>query len=462
MTCNKVPMKRGSSGTIHGILTAASVLALSMLIQGEEASSLKLTDKQGRELEAAILGEADGKVKLRRHSDGREFSIPLDSLSASSQQSIKKALQAITQQAEAAAVGDLDIPDPVLAQLKTRWTGIKAGIPQAVQPAQLQMGLSKLVDILILENDLITAASPKDPSSPLEWPKEIDRQTQDKVLKLRQEIRDKERGALLKRMGEDLGSKKFSSSRSDRERLNSLYDSTLRPLKRDLAKAQKALAKERDSNLPDEREITELQQTVDGLNAAIANLRFCFFGIDAEEWWIQKTNWPEDHEAEELRKEISEARRKFHELLIKAANHQGEHEYKLAEIDGESFYSANFGVMLDVSGSMTPHIEKLKKDIEGNFSSPLYREVVGCMLRVEEKEGHLRPGMHADTMFCIQEMLMIYKVDTIYWFCDLNDPRSEEALHHLGNLLRHSGARLFIRSVNHKPDRELKALIDDF
>lgn len=243
--------------------------------------------------------------------------------------------------------------------------------------------------------------------------------------------------------------------------MDTLFDATRKPLKRDLAKLNRTLAKEKGARFPDERKIGDLEKQVEALNATIDQLKYCFYGVDPKDWWNLDPGWPEDHEAEKLRKEISEARREFHDRMTKIANHEGEDEYRMTEIDGVSFYSANFGVILDISGSMTPHIEKLKEEINENFQSPLYREVNGCRLSVNEQNGRFVAAGWLDTMSCVEEMLLIYKVDTIYWFCDLNDPRSEQALLHLGNLLRRSGSRLYLRSMKQKPDRDLKALIDD-
>ncbi|MDX1679122.1 MAG: hypothetical protein R3242_00190 [Akkermansiaceae bacterium] len=441
-------------------MIALAVLVMPVQAQDEKAPVLKITDKEGRSLEATILGAAGGQVSLRRNTDGREFSVPLDSLSKTSQEQIASILEQLAQQAKESAIANLELPEGALATFKTRWEKLQRTLTIEGLPTRTAKATSTLVDVLALEKELIIAASPVDPASPVQWPDEVDPQTRRETLDLRQSIRTKDRTRLLRRLG--LTEERANDSLSDRQRLNSLYDSTLKPLKRSLTKAQKALAKEKESKLINDSKIEELEKEIKGLEATVSRLKSCFFGIHGKEWWSHEPNWPEDHPAEILRREIAEARRAYHEAITKAANHAGEGEYQLVEIDGESFYSANFGVILDTSGSMTPHIKALKEEIDENFLSPLYREVMGCKLEVREKEDRYEATGRGDTMSYVEEMLLAYKVDTIYWFSDLNDPRSEQALYHLEELLRLSGARLYVRSVDKNPDRELKKLIEDF
>ena len=142
----------------------------------------------------------------------------------------------------------------------------------------------------------------------------------------------------------------------------------------------------------------------------------------------------------------------------------GEKEGKAGTVGGSFLYSENLGVVLDVSGSMTPHLEELREEIESYFEAPRYREVVGCNLNSCHFE-HLRSDRSATTwatMSEIEELISVRGVDTVYWFSDLQDAQDSMSLRRLRSLLRRGGTRLHVKSLGKEPSREFEDLIYDF
>lgn len=196
----RVPL--ATSQTIQCLIAALLAGFLSGLATGQN-SAIRITDKQGRELEVTVLAVEQGKVRVSRKSDGRTFSIPIDSLSEASQEKVHEVLAAGTKGVGKPAVSEVDLPGQALAEFRRRWSEIEGRLAMNVPIDKLNRATSLLGEVLNLEKDLVIAGSPKDPSSPIQWPKEIDERTPEKVKALRQSIRDKERGNLLLQMDKD-------------------------------------------------------------------------------------------------------------------------------------------------------------------------------------------------------------------------------------------------------------------
>ena len=432
----------------------------------EEAAEV-LTDRQGRTLEVVVLRVDGNQVRARRQSDGREFSVAIDNLSDESKEKLRcfkdpEPLESEPPQVAAKPPVEISISDTLVSYFRRKWESSKQGIPDLAIPTSVFS--SQQVSMLIaLENELVIAASPKDPASPIDWPSWVAADVRKDVEESRQRIRDLQRKQIFGAAGQELEVRAQGKLRdSDLDRLDGLYDRASRSWRAERSKANKALAREKKAAGPRKDLIESLEETADKAAEAITALHKAVYGFGVGEWVCADPGWPVDHPAEILRKEISTLRAAIHDRLIKAADYSGEEEYRSAEIDGVSIYSSNFGVILDVSGSMTKHIDPLKEEIETGFQSPLYREVNGCSLEVREGRVIAMPGLLTDTLSCIEEMILIYKVDTIYWFCDLNDSRDEAALTRLRDLLRMGDVRFYVRSVGRKPDRELEALMIDF
>ncbi len=441
-------------------------VGLSPVVAAEQAVEV-LTDRQGRTLDVIVLAVEEKQVRVRRRNDGREFSIAIDTLSDASREklrSFKNPEPSISKPQEVAAKppAEILISDKLLSHFRRKWQSAKQGLPDIAVTTSIFS--SQQVSMLIaLENELVAAASPKDPASPIDWPSWAAADFRSEVEEVRQGIRDALRKRILSAAGEDVNSPELGKSRNaNTDRLHDLYDRASKSWEAQRSKANKALAREKKADRPNHHVIKTQEETIKNAAETITSLHRAVYGFGVGEWLCQDPGWPADHPAEILRKEISTLRTAIHEKLIKAANHAGEEEYRSAEIDGVSIYSSNFGVILDISGSMTPHIDPLKEEISKGFQSPLYREVNGCSLQVRKENAAAIPGQLTDTLSCIEEMILIYKVDTIYWFCDLNDPRDEAALKRLRDLLRMGDIRFYVRSMGRKPDRELEALMHDF
>jgi hypothetical protein len=126
------------------------------------------------------------------------------------------------------------------------------------------------------------------------------------------------------------------------------------------------------------------------------------------------------------------------------------------------------GVILDDSPSMTPFLPELRSEIRKNFRGSVFREVTGCFLG--ETKGD-KPGPQlfyydpAAVMRAIRELVEDRKVDALFWFCDLQDGETEEALEELREVLGigRTGKRpvkFYVRSLDQKPSDELMQIID--
>ncbi|MDB4657729.1 hypothetical protein OAE56_03135 [Verrucomicrobiales bacterium] len=169
-------------------------------------------------------------------------------------------------------------------------------------------------------------------------------------------------------------------------------------------------------------------------------------------------------------------------------------------IGGMTIKAEKLGVVLDVSGSMTDHLEKLRKDIKKEFKDAVFREVTGC--RLDANSGNIEeldPDSVArrSVLEAMRKLVELKKVDAIFWFCDLKDGESEEGLNELANSFWHGDPppllkegekkptfggldelarlqdrqkamanenapiRLYVRSVGKKPEKPLKKFISD-
>lgn len=135
-------------------------------------------------------------------------------------------------------------------------------------------------------------------------------------------------------------------------------------------------------------------------------------------------------------------------------------------IGGLTVRGERLGVILDVSGSMTRYLDDLRSEIKAGFSGALFLEVEGCLLepvQPDEDESHTGVRRHS-VMNAVFELAAVHRVDSIYWFCDLQDTQTVEALEELRSLAlgksSHSaGFRLYVRSTDEEPSTVLEDLI---
>ena len=128
------------------------------------------------------------------------------------------------------------------------------------------------------------------------------------------------------------------------------------------------------------------------------------------------------------------------------------------------------GVILDVSGSMKRYLESLRSEIRSRFDSPVFLEVEGCVIEPSTADppgsafDSRNPRLRDSVMNAIRELVIIEKVDSIYWFCDLQDEQTNEGLSELARLAQGTpgGApafHLYIRSTDEKPGEKLDQII---
>lgn len=113
------------------------------------------------------------------------------------------------------------------------------------------------------------------------------------------------------------------------------------------------------------------------------------------------------------------------------------------EIGGISVVADRLGVLLDVSGSMWSYLPSLRNQIAQHFSNAEYREAVGCDLKISYGEfSGSRPLDH------LLELIDRHACDAVYWFCDLQDGGTQEAVQRLGESIGRWGVTLYIRSLD--------------
>ncbi|MDA8633418.1 hypothetical protein N9L71_06635 [Verrucomicrobiales bacterium] len=128
------------------------------------------------------------------------------------------------------------------------------------------------------------------------------------------------------------------------------------------------------------------------------------------------------------------------------------------------------GVILDVSGSMKHYLESLRSEIRSRFDSPVFLEVEGCFIEPSTADppgsafDSRNPRLRDSVMNAIRELVIIEKVDSIYWFCDLQDEQTNEGLKELARLAQVTpgGApafHLYVRSTDEKPGKKLDQII---
>jgi hypothetical protein len=136
-------------------------------------------------------------------------------------------------------------------------------------------------------------------------------------------------------------------------------------------------------------------------------------------------------------------------------------------IEGE-----RLGVILDTSDSMTRYLPGLRAEIRSRFQSPVFLEVEGCLLepssiargKIPTKVSDIS-GERESVMDAIRELIEVHRVDSIYWFSDLQDERTGAALRELGSILepnesRPNGVRLYVRSTDSKVDESLAGVVN--
>lgn len=322
--------------------------------------------------------------------------------------------------------------------------------------------------LLILERDLRLLAEPKDEVDSNLIVKEISSQELKRITALRQKIRVAEisRISTAMKANKDLYhdqsvAKKIGKMERDLDRF---FNRNANKMLRDLAKSRRDLIKEKNSSRRNEGEVEKLNKRQQSLNEQISKIHLLIYGYAEKVGFEEKADTTDSSEAGKLLVKWVDERNQLLKTLRGGVKWGAEGEGKGGLAGGLFVYSTNLGVVLDTSGSMSPHIEGLKKEIKKTFSEPHYREIVGCRLSgtYYSESNFMLPNRSRETLSEIEELIVVYKVDTIYWFCDLRDAIDQTGLRRLRDLLKRSGAKLLVKSMSESPDRDLKPLISEF
>lgn len=136
--------------------------------------------------------------------------------------------------------------------------------------------------------------------------------------------------------------------------------------------------------------------------------------------------------------------------------------------------AARLGVVLDVSGSMTEKLPKVRKELRKQFKAASVVEVKGCSLSwdgkisfdLEQSRKFAKSKSRADTVLeAIEILIAADRVDAIFWYSDLQDAQNREGLLRLSHLLGtlegkgRRPVRLYVRSVQVDPSDALMKIV---
>jgi len=246
------------------------------------------------------------------------------------------------------------------------------------------------------------------------------------------------------------------------EKLHLTYERKAKKSLSLLSKNRKLLNRELDRDRLDERRIAKLEEEIKTAEATLAKIQTAFFGKAPRKGF--EAPLPQDESgptADLLSKVISARDQLLTTLRLDPTKAKlKKNDIKKGDVGGIHVRSSNLGVILDKSSSMKPHLEKLRKEIDGGFPDSHYREVHGCALTWQAKPKEL--GKREHVMLAIEDLIIVQKTDALYWFSDLRDDQSSSALSRLSQLLQRSGAHFYVSSVDRRPKGKLEELITEF
>ena len=233
----------------------------------------------------------------------------------------------------------------------------------------------------------------------------------------------------------------------------------------DRDKAQKALDRLLEGSRVDEEKVKKVEAELEKARNTITALETAFYGpapLDGGFEEVFDGRFP--GKAEELLDKVVLARDGVLADLRKTAdipeNLQPGEGKKKAVIAGVTVNSVNLGVLLDNSSSMTPYLDPLRKEIGKSYPHAHFRECYGCAL--QWSVGAMTKDKRDRVMLWMEDLIIVEKVDGLYWFSDLNDPVTDEALRRLSWLRSRGKTSLYVLSVGKKPTRELMEQVDSY
>lgn len=328
--------------------------------------------------------------------------------------------------------------------------------------------LAYLRSLLAYESAVRLLANPKDEVSGLDQIREFSSQERKSIQKLRQEIRDADRERVLEALEDDVdlaGDEKTAAAiLKDELRLDSYFRSNTRKLESEISKLERELGKVMMKTKRDDPKRQKVKDEIEKTKEQVSSIHAGVFGFSFGGGFREPYDDFLKGEAASLLKDLVGERERVFAYLKGEQPEGGEGEGKTGTVGGSFLYATDLGVVLDVSGSMTPHLEELREEIESYFEAPRYREVVGCNLNCCHFE-HLRTDRNTTTwatMSVVEDLIAVRGVDTVYWFSDLQDAQDSMSLRRLWKLLKRGGTRLHVKSLGKEPSREFEDLIYDF
>lgn len=331
-----------------------------------------------------------------------------------------------------------------------------------------QEALAYLRSLLLYESAVRLLAFPIDEAQGLDKNREFATQERRSIQKLRQEIRDADRERVLEALASDsalAGDEDTNESiLKDELRLDGFFKKNTRKLASEISKLERQLGKLQEQTSRDDPRRQEAKDEIAKLKTQVADIHEAVFGFRYGSGFRQPLDESLQGKKGSLLKALIDEREQIFAFLKGEQPEGGEKEDKAGTVGGSFLYSANLGVVLDVSGSMTPHLEDLRNEINSYFEAPRYREVEGCRLDSCHFE-HLRTDRRASTwatMSVIEELITVREVDTVYWFSDLQDDQDSMSVRRLRELFMRGGTRFHVKSLGKKPSREFEEIITDF
>lgn len=280
-------------------------------------------------------------------------------------------------------------------------------------------------------------------------------------------VRDLRKDALEERILLVIDPPKREASYRDQEKLAKfLAGETKTPLAK-IERARKTLGRILSADRVDEDDEKEQDEIIEEAQKALVEIRIACLGSAASlKGFENPFESTAPGAAEALLEEIIEARDLvLADLREKEAGDAAPAENdsqgkKEAVIAGINVQSENLGVLLDNSSSMTSYLASLRKEITGDFPAAHFRECYGCHLNWNLKL--VDPNKYSQVLLFMEDLVIVEKVDALYWFSDLHDPTSAIALQRLANLKQRGNTILYALSVDRAPNRDLEPLVDSF
>ncbi len=347
-------------------------------------------------------------------------------------------------------------PKQITEQLKKRYEEVKKEVEHKE--------VSGLQALLMLERDLRIVMSPEKIKLSGDRPKELSSNADKKIRKLHEEIRALELARIVNALKTN-APLYLTDAAIELNKLESKLDEiSQRAAKRlisDIDKLNKKMSKKQSSSIKKDK--SEMIKEITEMEAKLTALKTYIYPSSYTGGFKKPADENDESPAGQLLSEITNSRDMLFTRL-KEGKGSGEGSKEGAEINGIYVYSGNLGVILDNSGSMTPFLSALRAEIDEHFSETVYKECRGCAITSNTLSdfGAKLYSKPRDTLSYIYELTVLYEVDTIYWFSDLNDVVDVAAVRWLRILLRKSDAKFCVKSVGRDPREYLQLLITNF